>query len=178
MARTRRPIVLVDVPDEVGLAGLGAGFYAPQSVSGSVDDPTLPCVVRLRATIENGRYAVDDLQVTRRRGGPAVSTTALRDVPIAAVLRLIVMESSAAWSKPTLSPSDAALRELGVSTPTLEEVAAAYRLASLLGEPPTQTVADRFAVSRATAGRWILKAREAGHLGDALPGRAGEKETT
>jgi hypothetical protein len=60
----------------------------------------------------------------------------------------------------------------------LEQVAAMYRRAIELGDPPTRTIADRMYVARATAARWVGKAREKGFLGPAMRGRGGEREET
>lgn len=53
-------------------------------------------------------------------------------------------------------------------------VAKSYRKAHELGQPPTETVAREFNVSRPTASRWIRQCRERGLLGPAKPGAAGE----
>jgi hypothetical protein len=56
----------------------------------------------------------------------------------------------------------------------LQEVARRYKAALERDEPPTYTVAREMGVSRATAARWVGLARDAKHLGPALPGRPGE----
>lgn len=58
----------------------------------------------------------------------------------------------------------------------LQNVADLYRAALADGRPPTQTIANEMHASRATAARWVARARERGLLGAAIPGRAGEKE--
>jgi hypothetical protein len=58
----------------------------------------------------------------------------------------------------------------------LRRVAALYRAALERGDPPTQTVGDEMHAGRSTAARWVAKARERGLLGEALPGKAGERE--
>jgi transposase len=60
-------------------------------------------------------------------------------------------------------PTDQALRMVG----------AVYRIAYLMGEPPTRAVAQTFQVPRSTAGRWVHLARERGFLGPATARRAG-----
>ena len=61
-----------------------------------------------------------------------------------------------------------------VSEETLHRVAALYRAALKNGDPPTSTIAEALRVTRSTASRWVAKAREAGLLGPAIRGRAGE----
>ena len=61
-----------------------------------------------------------------------------------------------------------------VSDDHLRRVAKVYRDAVQRGDPPTQTVADTMHASRATAARWVTRARERGMLGAAAPGKAGE----
>lgn len=58
-----------------------------------------------------------------------------------------------------------------------DRVAAAatvYRLARILGNPPTRSVGESLGVSKATAGRLVRDARERGLLGPALGTVAGE----
>jgi hypothetical protein len=56
----------------------------------------------------------------------------------------------------------------------LGQVAEIYRAALKRGDPPTQTIAKQMHAARSTAARWVALARERGHLGASLPGRAGE----
>ena len=57
----------------------------------------------------------------------------------------------------------------------LAEVAKVYREAAAAGQPPTQAVAIHFERARSTAGRWVVQARQAGHLRPARGDRqAGE----
>lgn len=62
-----------------------------------------------------------------------------------------------------------------ITDENLRAVAELYRRALSEGDPPTKTVCEEFHVQRATASRWIAKARERGLLGPASPGRAGER---
>lgn len=58
--------------------------------------------------------------------------------------------------------------DTGASGPTeraLEWTAHLYRLAYATGRKPAQAVADGLKVTRATAGRWVMLARERGYLG-------------
>jgi hypothetical protein len=59
-------------------------------------------------------------------------------------------------------------------TELLAHVAETYRLGVLVGQSPTQLVAEQLGMSRAAAGRWISRAREEGFLGPAVGTKAGE----
>jgi hypothetical protein len=61
-----------------------------------------------------------------------------------------------------------------LSDEMLEEVAQVYR--SNVTNKPTQAVADHFGKAHRTAGLYVSRAREAGLLGRAHPGKAGEVE--
>jgi hypothetical protein len=55
-------------------------------------------------------------------------------------------------------------------------VAEVYKAAVLADQPPTQAVAYAFHRPYSTAGRWVMKAREHGFLGEApARGQPGEK---
>ncbi|MGI8868763.1 MAG: hypothetical protein ACR2F6_07920 [Mycobacteriales bacterium] len=79
------------------------------------------------------------------------------------------------WSQDRLSDEDIArLKAAGPTEDTLKWVARSYRLALILGEPPTRAVERDLRVPRSTAGRWVALARERGHLGAAEgAGKAG-----
>lgn len=75
------------------------------------------------------------------------------------------------------SPSERrhSLRSTGLSDDEkLAHVAATYRFGALVGQSPTQFVAEELGMSRAAAGRWISRAREEGYLGPAIGTKAGE----
>ncbi len=55
----------------------------------------------------------------------------------------------------------------------LQEVAEVYR--ANIGRGPTEAVAARFGKSHRTAGHYVKQARAAGYLGEAMPGKAGER---
>jgi hypothetical protein len=56
-----------------------------------------------------------------------------------------------------------------VTDELLREVAALYR--DNIGSGPWQAITERFKVSRATAGRYVMLARQAGHLPQTTPGK-------
>ncbi|WP_051515423.1 hypothetical protein [Candidatus Blastococcus massiliensis] len=57
--------------------------------------------------------------------------------------------------------------------PSLDDVARVYREGLSTGKP-TLAVASSFQIAHRTAALWVQRAREAGKLGPARPGRAGE----
>jgi hypothetical protein len=66
------------------------------------------------------------------------------------------------------------MRSAGPVPSTLEAVAYLYRVAVLMGEPPTKAVEETLGLARSTAGRWVAQARQEGFLGPAeTPGKAG-----
>ena len=62
----------------------------------------------------------------------------------------------------------------GVNSEMLREVADVYKRAHGKRQPPTQAVMTEWDVTRATASRWVRRAREHGFLGAARPRTAGE----
>ena len=66
-------------------------------------------------------------------------------------------------------------RRKRLSVEFLSEIASRYREHVAAGVPPTQTLMREERVSRRTVGNWLKAAREAGLLGAASPGRAGEE---
>ena len=64
-------------------------------------------------------------------------------------------------------------RQGRVTDEKLREVADVYRRANATGHP-TKAVMEEWHVERATASRWVRRAREAGFLGAARPRMAGE----
>jgi hypothetical protein len=56
----------------------------------------------------------------------------------------------------------------------LERVAALYRRAAATGAAPSAAIAAEFGITRATARKWVQRARARGFLGPALGRRAGE----
>jgi len=170
----------------VGRAGtveLAEGVRVPKRFSTIVRPEradTLPYNVELMVGVENGRFVVDSLTARRRDGGPPVTSDGLRDVPVASLLRqaaqqmLVGLEDVDDDSSGALVDDVQGLLNDAQSETRLRAIARSYRVAALLGDPPTQAVADAFGVARSTAGRWIAQAREMGVLGPALPRRAGE----
>ncbi|HMF83881.1 MAG TPA: DUF6214 family protein, partial [Acidimicrobiia bacterium] len=61
-----------------------------------------------------------------------------------------------------------------VTDERLRQVAEIYRAANDRGERPTLAVAQALGYSREYASRLVMRARDAGHLGPAQKGKAGE----
>ena len=130
---------------------------------------------------------VELVQMKDERGrhtGPYVTSTAFRDLALtdllgraveAAVTVAVKVERSADEASGTLrQPTDEErqgfarrYRRDGRRLPDderLARVAEVYREAILLGERPTQAVADALGVARSTAGRWVQEARTHSYL--------------
>jgi hypothetical protein len=149
----------------------------------------LPYRLELRVVHEDGRFVVDQLTVKRREDGPPVTTEHLREVPIAALLRLAVESNvvrvrgsatregdTSSWELEWASPLALSERAKGGGGPSdkdLRTVAALYQVAYATGQAPARLVMDRLELPRSTAGRWIRMARERGLLGPATPRKAG-----
>lgn len=61
-----------------------------------------------------------------------------------------------------------------VTRQLLEQVAEVYKIAAEAGEPPTQTVAERFGRPHSTAAKWVARARKEGLI-DPVGSDEGEK---
>lgn len=133
--------------------------------------------LELHTVYEAGRVICDRLTVTRRPGGPSVTTEGLRKIPIAGLVRdglestrlpfreyVFAAEQTAPVDRrPTAGPTEEDLRA----------VADSYRAAYATGAPPTRAVMSRLKLPRSTASRWIALARKRGLLGPATPRKAG-----
>jgi hypothetical protein len=132
----------------------------------------------------NGRrLEVHRLTVSKRADGSAVTGEALRTIAVEDVLRESARHALARgvgavkiaptvarghWAAPdadvarTVGAAAAErLREMGPARETLEAVAVVYRVAEVIGEPPTKAVREAFGISQSTAGAWIGRARSA-----------------
>jgi hypothetical protein len=134
-----------------------------------------------------GRFVCDQLTVKRRPDGPPVTSEGIRQIPLAAFLRLAVESNlmhvgptiregnTSSWEYTWASPLAGSERARG-GGPTdrdLQTVADIYQAAYVTGNPPTKTVMSRLELPRSTASRWIRMARERGLLGPATSGKAG-----
>jgi len=120
--------------------------------------------IRFVAVFDNdaGRYMVRVLEVTAKTA-PEVTGEKLRTIPVASLLRDVVMyklaDTPLAGRRP---PED--LASTASTSELLQWVSRIYRRAVILGDPPAQSVANALNVPRSTAGRWIMRARDRGLL--------------
>ncbi len=133
-----------------------------------------------------GRLVARSVEVRQRDDGPPVTGEAIRAVPVAGLVRqasghVLSVDSTHPdgqahqLSRRTIDKAGVErLRQAGPTDETLDWVAYIYRLALMLGTPPTGTVERDLELPRSTAGRWVAMARERGFLGQSEgPGKAG-----
>jgi hypothetical protein len=201
--REASPLVAV----AAGGGPLDGGLWLTHEIIREVDDPGLPYLLRLKIGALDGRLAVREAVISRREEGPPVDAIGLRRVAIDRYLRRVLDEMTAKlpspavrvvsppWEAPGGStwqyqapPGEADLQRFATiqrhrQSPAelLPKVAEVYRAA--LADPatarrPSLEVARRLFKSRTHAARLVAMAREAGLLGPAIPGRAGEGAST
>ena len=141
--------------------------------------------VEIRVGVTDGRLAADEVRVSRHAGSPPVTSEALRNLPVASLVRYaadavqyVVKEHDNGGA--TVGPAWPSVEEgkyvaaHGLDAETLRIVARVYRVAYLLGDSPTKKVETLFDLPRSTAGRWIAAARGRGFLSESRgPGKAG-----
>jgi hypothetical protein len=146
-----------------------------------------PVEVDVDVAPENGRLVATAVRVSQKDNGAPVTGEVLRSIPVALLtkqhLRSVVEvtttgegDSAVTRISPRVLTEEVRQRlvESGPTAETLDWVGYFYRLALLVGDPPTRTVEVLFQVPRSTAGRWVAAAREHGYLGPAEgPGKAG-----
>jgi hypothetical protein len=133
----------------------------------------LPCDVELSAEVENGTYVVSEVRCSRRRRGPEVTGEAIRAVPIKRILTSGALDANRGLHP---GPDAAEIRDQGPTEESLHVVAYVYRMAHLVREPPTRTVASAIGLPYSTAARWVQQARRAGFLRPADKRRPGERK--
>lgn len=164
---------------------VGRDLVFPAAVTVEVDDLNGYSVV-VTVVPAAGRLVAGSVEVRSREGGPAVTGEAIRGVPVAKLVRqasgwVMFVERSHPNGRPAQMirrQIDKAgvdrIRQAGPTDETLDWVAHAYRVALVLGDPPTGAVEKTFELPRSTAGRWVALARERGFLGKAEgAGKAG-----
>lgn len=156
------------------------GSRVPRRFTVVIDEPDVPYVVELDVewTVDVSPGGMAAVQRNPFRGarfvvrpdGDALSADGLRRVPLGELQSrvfsaLVGDRGSDLPSMPTKLPRD----EL------LVLVAREYGFWLSLGQSPTRMIAETFDVSRATAGRWVAEAREAGVLTVDPPRRPSSK---
>jgi hypothetical protein len=174
----------VDPAEET--AALGEHFELPRRFTIDPRDVTRPLI---DIEVEDGKAACVALR--RRPNGPPLKTVTVRQ-PVDAFVRAAIYVAAIERTDRTVegetvwAPASGRLRRsqferqarrgARLTDEFLRTVAQVYREETERSRPPTQGVAERLYGSRASAGRWVMEARRRGFLGDALPGRAGERK--
>jgi hypothetical protein len=150
--------------------------------------------VRLTFVLVGDGYECRQITFTAPKGGREVRSVDLRALHIEDVLETAVTmvgtiitddrADGVTVSVPITNPGEAreavsavragrrAARQK-LSEDMLQQVATTYR--DNVADQPTEAVADRFGVAARTARLYVRRARDAGFLGAAVPGRAGEQ---
>ncbi|MDP9331542.1 MAG: hypothetical protein M3P11_13005 [Actinomycetota bacterium] len=147
------------------------GVMVPSGLSVTATGDDLPCDIQVGVVLQGGRMVANEVTCIARNGD-RITAEALRDIPVAKIVRLGVLSALGTFA---LAGKDfVALRKTGPSEETLRTVAAVYRLAYLIGDGPTAAVRGAFDVPKSTAARWVQHARARGFLGAADSRKAGE----
>lgn len=175
---------------------LGGGVRVPREITATFtptsprDEPPFPVTVRVG--FDGEQYVCVELTCHAEADRP-LTTDLLRRVPVQGMVRLAVISAAkqvsvdretgpasrydinrvAGGKRIKLIEFMPDVTSQGPTDEALRAVATIYRLAHAVGDPPTRAVEDELRLSRATAGRWIAKAREKGFLGQTRQGRAG-----
>lgn len=145
-------------------ADVGGGLRGPESLRVAARLPEHPEVeIRARVALVAGVYEVVELTLRSQPAGRAVPAEVLRQLPMRTLVRRSVgpLLRSLNLGQVIAPPSG---QGRGDDETLLRNTAQFFRIARVLGEPPTQEVARRFRVSRATASRRVAAARRAGYL--------------
>lgn len=123
---------------------------------------------QLRLDSPPSRYVLDSFTVARRPDGPAVTTIAVRSIAIESLVKTVLDVASVEspyHRSPLSEEGGEQMRQAGLKDDTaLQFVADVYLSASLRGDPATEWVALELECSKASAGRWIAAAKDAGFL--------------
>jgi len=205
--RVERGDLVIGTPEDQERAGggvLDGGLHLDQRFRAHLDDPGLAFALTLTIGARSGRLVAEEVTVSKRPDGPAVTAAALRQLPLESYLAkvrsdvlhadpLLISRRDDTPPGPdrvgttTVSPAGqsdlarfhSAQRHRHSSVDTLPVVARAYRDAladrdPLISSAPTAAVARALHYSRGHAARLVSDARKAGLLGPARRGRAGE----
>lgn len=158
-----------DVDDDAGKTEVVPGLELWNDVTQTLTDYH-GYDVEVRACLVNERYEVESLKITRRPGGEAVTSPALRDLSVPAMIRHMLHASRPEGAGPSkafgLVTPEAAIevKNAGPVDTSLVRVAGIYRSANAVQYPPTKAVQETFNLPARTAGSWISKARAKGYL--------------
>ncbi len=162
-----------------GLVPYGTeGLHLPPRYAVEVDDPECPFLVEIHVAVVDGQPRCAELRCRPRPGGPPVTSEGLRRVALARYLRestvayaehLVLDEhGEVMFGRATGTGDESLLARAAQRRPRrqmtddlLRDVARVYTEAE---SKPTVAVMRHFQVSRPTAGRWVMTARERGFL--------------
>ncbi|HUC05442.1 MAG TPA: hypothetical protein VL961_08575 [Acidimicrobiales bacterium] len=189
----RRPTVTTWEKNGSGWVRTSPVTAIPTVFGSYVDDPSQPFTFELEVRTRPGRRPeVTELLIAARgEDSASITTDKLRGVHVARALTLALDAATQRFTHgdedvppgpddPCAAGADAApaprpVRGTPTSTGFLQLVADTYRAAVASGSrSPVEEVRRQFETSRPTAGRWVVQARRAGLLGEALGRTAGE----
>jgi hypothetical protein len=186
--------------DDVEIA---PGVVGPRTVSNELlmpqpGDGTFALQFRASFNDSTRRYECDEIRLRRESGSSPITTDVLRQFAIGdivqgflRVLLLLDTSSDAVQTGPVQYirdlPNPGNREPWGRQTPTdldgeggsdraLSWVAHWYRIGAAIGDSPTKTVQEQLGLTRTTAIRRVMAARDRGFLGMAEVGKAGERK--
>lgn len=180
------PVRVSSLGGPADLVSVGPRLLMPRvvlvQVTGMVDFPHLDVEVHVEA--QDGHLIATTVCARQRPGGPAVTGERIRGIPVAHLvqwaaseLRRVVETGGDTVSTVPAGVTEDEVAYVQHSGPTdraLEIVGRTYRMARLMGRPPTKMVEEWLNVPRSTVGRWVAAARTRGFLDKADgPGKAG-----
>jgi len=142
---------------------VGGGLRGYESLRVSARLPEHPDLeIRARIALVAGVYEVVELTLRSAGASRAVTAEMLRQLPLRTLVHRSVgpLLRSLNIGQVIAQPPD----QDRTDETLLRNTAQFFRIARVLGEPPTQEVARRFSVSLATATRRVAAARRAGCL--------------
>jgi hypothetical protein len=181
-SRERLAVVRMSGPNFDLIAGgwveIAPGLYGPKRFSVEFEGPELPYRITMEVGYEGGRFQCSHLACERKRGGSPVSGEGIRQIPVVRLLglaakRMLFAEPSGRTTTTIAKLVPKGVADAGPTEGNLKLVSLVYRAAYACHYEPTKAVMDSFRVSRPTAGRWVMKARESGHLGPVEERKAG-----
>ena len=152
---------------------VGSGLRGPKTVDVEARHPGLDGVkINARIAPVGGVYEVTGLHL-QTAGDRPLPPEALRMIPLRTIVRVAVGPILREENRNILMKVTADPATRSPETTKLGSAAHIYRLARVVGDPPTKAIQDAVGCSRATASRIVAAAREAGFLRDDEVGRAG-----
>ena len=151
------------------------GLRVPTPVKAQITEGS-PYDLDMVVEYVGGKFVCTSLTAKQREGGEPVTGEGLRKLPVSRYVSQVVRmsawrvsseaETASSWVPLVETWGDP--REFSKRGPVddvLREVAAVYRLAFVLGDPPLKRVQETFGLPRSTASRWAAAPREKEFLG-------------